>query len=105
MEHLQAPEEVIGKSSNVNSAVRKVYFDLIERQGLDPFRVMLTVADADSILSPLYLAWVEAMFWEQRDGRRLIYAGPLNTYRNFRDGPLVTQSYEVLRSHGATFRK
>jgi len=76
---------------------------LIQEQGNDPFEVMVTIVDADSILSNTYLAHTEASFRNQRDGRRLIYNGPLNVYRNFADANLFVQSHELIRCHGDLF--
>mmetsp|Transcript_115727 Transcript_115727/g.247367 ORF Transcript_115727/g.247367 Transcript_115727/m.247367 type:complete len:662 (+) Transcript_115727:23-2008(+) len=103
-EHLLAEGEVAGKSSNENFAARELYNLLVEDQGLDPFEVIVTIADSDSLLSSSYLAHVEAAFRAQPDGRRLIYNGPLNTYRNFADAGLLIQCLEMMRCHRDTFR-
>jgi len=102
-EHQLANGETRGKSSNENWAARELYRLLVLEEGFDPFQVMLTIADADSLLSSTYLAHVEARFRQQSDGRRLIYSGPLNTYRNFAEGHLLVQTYELMRCHGDTF--
>jgi len=69
----------------------------------DPFEVMVTIADADSVFSPVYLAHVEAGFWGAPDGRRIIYNGPLNTYRNLGDASLLVQCLETVRCHNEMF--
>jgi len=102
-QHTLLPGELPGKSSNENWAVRELYRKLVDDQRFDPFSIMITICDADSLFSPLYLAQVEASFWQQRDGRRLIYSSPLNTYRNLSSaGPLI-QLYEMLRSSNDAF--
>lgn len=102
-EHLLEEDETIGKHSNENWAVREIYKQLVETEGLDPFEVMVTIVDADSIVSKTYLANVENYFRAQRDGRRLIYNGPLNTYRNFASACLLAQIYELMRCHADVF--
>jgi len=101
--HVLLPGEQAGKASNENWALRQLYQLLVDEDGLDAFRIMVTIADADSILSPTYLANVESHFQRQPDGRRLIYNGPLNTYRNFADGCLLAQFCELQRCHMDTF--
>jgi len=101
--HRLAPGEDIGKSSNENHAVQELYHRLVDEEGYDPFEVVVTIVDADSILSPTYLAHTEHCFRQQRDGRRLIYSGPLCVHRNFADAGLLTQCYEIHRCHADTF--
>jgi cellulose synthase/poly-beta-1,6-N-acetylglucosamine synthase-like glycosyltransferase len=101
--HTLAEGETIGKSSNENFAGQELYRRLVEEEGRDPFEVLVTVVDADSILSPTYLAHAETFYRRQRDGRRLIYSGPLNTYRNFADAGFLVQSHEMHRCHDDTF--
>mmetsp|Transcript_22293 Transcript_22293/g.56783 ORF Transcript_22293/g.56783 Transcript_22293/m.56783 type:complete len:621 (-) Transcript_22293:98-1960(-) len=102
-EHVLGGEEAAGKSSNENWAAREVYRELVTEQGLDPFEIVVSIVDADSCLSDCYLAHVEASFRAQPDGRRLIYNGPLNVYRNFGDANLLVQCLELVRCHQDTF--
>jgi hypothetical protein len=95
--------ETIGKSSNENFAVQELYKRLVEEESRDPFEILVTIVDADSIVSPTYLAHAEHSFRAQRDGRRLIYSGPLSVHRNFDDAGLLTQCYELNRCHADTF--
>mmetsp|Transcript_75824 Transcript_75824/g.119777 ORF Transcript_75824/g.119777 Transcript_75824/m.119777 type:complete len:1134 (+) Transcript_75824:68-3469(+) len=104
-EHVLGPGEVAGKSSNENFAVREIYKRLVDGRGVNPFEVMVTVCDADSIFAPLYLAHVENSFWQMQDGRRLLYNGPLNTYRNMSSTNILIQFYEMSRSHLDTFKQ
>jgi cellulose synthase/poly-beta-1,6-N-acetylglucosamine synthase-like glycosyltransferase len=101
--HALKEGETIGKSSNENFAVQELYKLLVEEQARDPFEVLVTIVDADSILSHSYLAHAEKHFRAQRDGRRLIYSGPLSVHRNFNDAGLLTQCYELHRCHADTF--
>lgn len=102
-EHLITPGEVAGKASNENFSVRAIHRDLVEGRGMDPFTVMLTIADADSIFAPAYLSHVENRFWCMQDGRRMIYNGPLNVYRNICSANILIQYYEITRSHVDAF--
>ena len=60
--HTLAPGEVAGKSSNENAAAQELY-DFIIREGLDPFQVMVTTCDADSLFDSVFLEQLEAEFW------------------------------------------
>jgi len=102
-EHVLVDDEAAGKSSNENWAAREIYRELVVEQGLDPFSIVVTIVDADSILSSSYLAHVEASLRSQPDGRRLVYNGPLNVYRNFADANLFVQCLELVRCHQDTF--
>eukprot|EP00747_Dinoflagellata_sp_TGD_P170241 gnl/TRDRNA2_/TRDRNA2_201310_c0_seq1.p1 gnl/TRDRNA2_/TRDRNA2_201310_c0~~gnl/TRDRNA2_/TRDRNA2_201310_c0_seq1.p1 ORF type:complete len:658 (+),score=68.84 gnl/TRDRNA2_/TRDRNA2_201310_c0_seq1:36-1976(+) len=101
-EHVLEDGEAAGKASNENFAVRELH-RVLDEQAIDPFEVMVTIADADSLLSKTYCAHLESFFYTQRDGRRMIYDGPLNTYRNFACGNLLTQYVELARCHNNTF--
>lgn len=103
-EHTLSEGEIAGKSSNENSAVRDLYNRYVNQRGMNPWEVMVSIVDADSILSPTYLAQLEVSFKEAPDGRRTIYSGPLNTYRNFRDAGACVQILEISRCHDDVFQ-
>mmetsp|Transcript_104138 Transcript_104138/g.269661 ORF Transcript_104138/g.269661 Transcript_104138/m.269661 type:complete len:635 (+) Transcript_104138:149-2053(+) len=102
-EHILCEGECAGKSANENWAAREVFRQLVDGQGENPFEIMITIVDADSILSPTYLAHVEASFRSQPDGRRLVYNGPLNVYRNFSEAGALVQCLELVRCHQDAF--
>mmetsp|Transcript_62871 Transcript_62871/g.182370 ORF Transcript_62871/g.182370 Transcript_62871/m.182370 type:complete len:625 (-) Transcript_62871:133-2007(-) len=102
-EHTLLEGEAAGKSANENFAAREVQRLFAVERNIDPFKVMITIVDADSVLSSSYLAHVEAAFYEQPDGRRLLYNGPLNVYRNFAEADLLVQALELMRCHQDTF--
>mmetsp|Transcript_29347 Transcript_29347/g.64501 ORF Transcript_29347/g.64501 Transcript_29347/m.64501 type:complete len:325 (-) Transcript_29347:302-1276(-) len=83
--------------------MRQIYRQLVEEEGMDPFEILITIVDADSILSQTYLSWAEASYKRQQDGRRLIYSGPINTYRNFSDGNILVQMMEIMRNNADIF--
>ncbi|KAG7351129.1 hypothetical protein IV203_010489 [Nitzschia inconspicua] len=60
--HELALGEIAGCSSNENYAARQVWEYAKERR-LDPFKVMLTICDADSLFDKVYLEHVEAEYW------------------------------------------
>ena len=49
-----APGEVVGKSSNENFACKELY-KLVNKEGIDPFNVMVTTCDADSLFDTVFL--------------------------------------------------
>lgn len=103
-EHLLGPNEVAGKASNENHAVREVYRLMVDDRCLDPFQILVTVADADSIFAPVYLNRVQDTFYSVHDGRRLIYNGPLNVYRNLADTNIAIGTFEMGRAHYDAFK-
>lgn len=102
-EHELVEGEAAGKAANENFAVRALCRELITEESRDPFSVMVTIVDADSILASAYLAHVEAGFLEQPDGRRSVYVGPLNVFRNFSEANPLVQLLELNRCHTHTF--
>jgi len=100
--HKLVPGEIAGCSSNENYAARQVY-KYAQREGLDPFKVMLTICDADSLFDPVYLEHVEAEFWRTPGGARAIYDAPINTYRNLKECNLLVQACEISRCQDGLF--
>jgi hypothetical protein len=100
--HKLAPGEIAGCSSNENHAARHVY-DYAMEQGLDPYRIMLTICDADSLFDKCYLEHVEAEFWRTPGGERAIYDAPINTYRNLKECNLFVQACEISRCQDCVF--
>jgi len=80
--HTMLPHERPGKGSNENFSLRSLQAELIVA-GVDPWEVMVTVCDADSVFAPGFFVALESAYFGQLDGRRLIYSAPRNTYRNF----------------------
>jgi Glycosyl transferase family group 2 len=94
--------EVTGKSSNENFACQELYKMIVE-EGIDPFQVMVTTCDADSLFDTVYLEQVEAEYCRMPDGRRFIYNSPINTYRNLPECNALVRAFEVLRCQYDTF--
>jgi hypothetical protein len=96
--HALSSGEIAGCSANENYAAREVAKYFRDRD-VDPFRVMLTICDADSLFDPVYLEHVEAEFWNslRQGGERCLYNAPINTYRNLGECDLVVQACEISR--------
>lgn len=95
--------EVIGKSSNENYACQELYKVACQEYGLDPFQVMVTTCDADSLFDTVYLEQLEAEFCRMPDGRRFLYNAPINTYRNLPECNWLVRAFEVQRCHYESF--
>lgn len=101
--HQLVKGEVVGKSSNENFACREVY-RMAQEEGLDPFNVMVTTCDADSLFDRVYFEQLEAEFCRMPDGRRFIYNAPINTYRNLPECNLMVKIFEISRCQFDCFR-
>lgn len=102
--HVLAPGEIVGKSSNENYACREVHRILSEDYPeLDPFQVMVTTCDADSLFDSVFLEQVEAEYCRMPDGRRFLYNAPINTYRNLPECHWFVRAFEIRRCHYDTF--
>jgi hypothetical protein len=82
---------------------RNLYNQLVRKEGLDPFQVMVTFVDASALLSNNYLANVEEHFHRLPNGQRTIFSGSLNTYCGLANGGILSQMYELMRCHESTF--
>ncbi|KAG7353817.1 glycosyl transferase family group 2 protein [Nitzschia inconspicua] len=100
--HKLAPGEIAGCSSNENYAARHVWEYAKERR-LDPFKLMLTICDADSLFDKVYLEHVEAEYWTTAGGQRAIYDAPINTYRNLNECNWLVQACEISRCQDGMF--
>jgi hypothetical protein len=89
--HHLSPGERPGKGSNENFALREIRAELMTAN-LDPWQVMVTVCDSDSVFAPDFFVALESAYRGQLDGRHLIYSAPRNTYRNFGEvwNPLIS---------------
>jgi hypothetical protein len=56
------PGELQGKATNATWAVRRARRELVDRLGILPERIVVTVADSDSVLHPGYLAEIARRF-------------------------------------------
>lgn len=86
-----------------SSLALEIFEQVVRDGGLDPFHVMVTFIDADSIMSPTYLANVEGHFHARPDGQRAIFSAALNTYRSLVESDVCSQMYEIMRCHSSVF--
>ena len=71
------PGELPGKATNETWAVRQARRQLVERQGISPDRIVVTVADADSIIHPLYFAELTRRFAADPRRLALVWQAPM----------------------------
>jgi len=95
--HTLCEGEIAGKSSNENHAVRELYKKLVPDH--NPYRVMVTICDVDSLFAPRYIEQLDWSFQQHPNPSMLIYDGPINTYRNFFDADIFIRAYETFRCH------
>lgn len=80
--HVLTEGEVIGKASNEAFAARFID-DLIEKKGIAPKKVIITICDADSLLHQQYLAYVTYEFIKDDLRDYHFYWAPVLLYNNF----------------------
>lgn len=80
--HTLVVGEVVGKSSNEAYAAKKIT-EKVTREGIDPKSVIVTVADADSLLPKHYLAYVTLKYLDDKEGEFRFYWAPVLLYNNF----------------------
>ena len=90
--HMLAPGELAGKASNENYAVRELYRK--HMHDLDPYTVLITIADSDSIFSPRYFEQLNWVYSQQPSPHRLMYHPVFDTRRNYFDANLVIGAHE-----------
>ena len=93
--HKLEPGEIPGKSSNENHAVRCVFAKFACTH--DPYRVMITICDVDSVFAPRFFEQLEWSFLQQPTPERLVFCGPLNTWGNFWDANVFIRQFEIDR--------
>ncbi len=95
--HTLVAGEVVGKSSNEAYAARMVT-ERIDKEGLDPKSIIVTVADADSLLPKHYLAYVTRKYLEDAEGEYRFYWAPVLLYNNFWKLSLPIRVQSILSS-------
>lgn len=64
--HFIQPGELAGKSANENFAVRELHKQWAELDpSLDPYDVLVTITDADSVFSPRYIEQLDWVYSQQ----------------------------------------
>jgi len=75
-----------------------------QEQSLDPWAVMVTKVDADSVFAPRYLEQLAVAYDRQLDGRRVLYKGPYNAYRNYAESSWLICAEALSMCHEDTFK-
>jgi cellulose synthase/poly-beta-1,6-N-acetylglucosamine synthase-like glycosyltransferase len=70
------PGEVVGKGANEAWAVRQARQVLVNQMGIPAEQIIVTVADADSIIHSLYFNELSYLFETRKDRHLLVYNAP-----------------------------
>ncbi len=89
--------EVVGKASNEAYAGKLIYTHAQER-GYDPKEVLITIADADSLFPPQYLAYLSLEFLKDKERDFHFYWAPILLYNNFWKLSLPIRMQAILHS-------
>lgn len=92
--------EVPGKASNLKYAIDRGYQECL-KQGVHHDRVLLTVADADCIIHPLYFSRVGEEYADLRkkdDHHWTMWQAPQLPYRNYYTSPIVSRVWGYVAS-------
>jgi hypothetical protein len=92
------PGEVPGKAANAAWAARALWRWVTEEARLAPERVVVTVADADALLPPTYLACLTADYATTPARTRCFWQAHLSFLRNVDAVPALTRGVEMLLS-------
>lgn len=106
--HPDIKGEVKGKSSNISWAARLAKKELVDKRKLNLDHLLVTSADADSVLHPQYLADVAYQFLDHPKRYRRIWQPLIVYYNNFWSVPApirvlasvwsVTHMYTLMRT-------
>jgi len=86
VKHPVTPGEVKGKGGNINYAARELQ-KYVEKQGIDPSRVIVTTLDADNRPHPNYLAALTYTYCSTEDPRYVSYQPIIMYTNNIWDAP------------------
>lgn len=89
--------EVVGKASNEAYAGKVIYQHAIECK-TDPKQAIITIADADSLFPPQYLAYLSLEFLKDKDRDFHFYWAPILLYNNFWKLSLPIRMQAILHS-------
>ncbi len=95
--HILSPGEVVGKASNQSWAVREAE-KILKDKLKDPSKVLITISDADSILSKNYLSYLSYKFLSDNDRYFHFYWAPLLLYNNFHQLPFFVRLQATISS-------
>lgn len=89
--------EVVGKASN-EAFAGHILYEHTHAHGYDPKKVLVTIADADSLFPPQYLAYLSLEFLKDRDRDFHFYWAPILLYNNFWKLSLPIRMQAILHS-------
>jgi len=96
--HFIQPGELAGKSANENFAVRELHKQWAELDpSLDPYDVLVTITDADSVFSPRYIEQLDWVYSQQPAPHLLMYHPVFDTRRNFFEAHPIIAKHEANR--------
>ncbi|GIW64032.1 MAG: hypothetical protein KatS3mg091_834 [Patescibacteria group bacterium] len=95
--HKILPGEVVGKASNQSYAVKKVC-EQFQKKQIDIAKVLVTVCDADSLLSKNYLSYLTYKFLNDSQRDFHFYWAPLLLYNNFEVLPFFVRLQATISS-------
>lgn len=95
--HVLTENEVIGKASNVTSAMKKVS-EYIKKHQIITENTIVTVCDADSLLPSSYLSYVTYKFLNDPDRKYRFFWAPVLLYNNFWKLPLPVRMQTIMSS-------
>lgn len=97
--HPLLPNEAPGKASNQTYAA-KIVDNYVEKSNWDRKNVLITICDADSLLSKNYLTYLTYKFLKDKDKKYHFYWAPVLLYNNFWKLPLFVRVQATLSSIG-----
>ncbi|GIW62425.1 MAG: hypothetical protein KatS3mg090_0251 [Patescibacteria group bacterium] len=95
--HKIMPGEVVGKASNQSYAVRKMC-DFYQKRNRDIGKILVTICDADSLLSRNYLSYLTYKFLNDPEKDFHFYWAPLLLYNNFEVLPFFVRLQATISS-------
>ena len=93
--HTLMPGELDGKSANENHAVRELVRKHMYEH--DPYTVLITITDADSVFAPRYFEQLSWVYSQQPSPERLMYHPVFDTRRNFFETNMIIAKHEAHR--------
>ena len=95
--HEMVEGEVVGKASNEAHAGKLIYEHALEK-GIPSEKVLVTIADADSLFPPQYLSYLALEFLKDVDRKYHFYWAPILLYNNFWKLSLPIRMQAILHS-------
>ncbi len=98
--HPEIPGEVKGKSSNMAWAGAWVKRQIVDNNGMSLENITVTSCDADSLLHPMYFAYISYLFLTDPGRAYHFYQAPILYYANYWKVPLPVR---IVATFGSTW--